>query len=586
MRPPTLQYFYLQRPLILLLFIATVSVLLWIGAGDFYTKGEPREASVAVSMIEDGNWILPQVYADEFAYKPPFTHWLMAIFSLPKGEVSPFTARLPSALAFIIMIGVCFVFFGEHLKFQKAFLACLIMITSFELHRAAMTARVDMVLTFLIVAGLISLYLWEDKRQLKGIPIASVLLLSCAVLVKGPVGIILPLLVFEIYLLLLKKYKFWNIVIKAVIVALLSMILPAIWYYLAYKTAGQEFLDLVWAENFGRFLGSENLDIKYDLGHKETFLYNFLTLIAGFVPWTILLFFSLFGIKYSFKFAGFKSIWEKICSLSKVKLFSLVASVIIIAFYCIPSSKRSVYLMPAYPFISIFIAQFVLYLTEYKTRITRIFSYTIAVIGSLVFIICLLTIATHVVDPAALLGSFVKDEKAITDIGLIWNSFQTPRITYMVLFGVLLFALYVLFLQLGRKNNLKILYATIGTYLAINLVLDGVVLPAYKNGISTKPLAQEIEEVYLDGNKNIYVVNNLLEYSNMYGLNFYLHNNFHNFEKEMPEKGLLLIGKDDFTKLSAKYADQYEFDLLKEAQNRCRDGQKIVQLYEVYKLDH
>ena len=110
--------------------------------GDFSTKGEPREAAVAVSMLETGNWVLPQVYADEFAYKPPLAHWLMAAASLPQGYVSEFTSRLPSALAFIMLIGFTLVFFGKRLRFQQAFIATLLLITCIEIHRAAMTTRV------------------------------------------------------------------------------------------------------------------------------------------------------------------------------------------------------------------------------------------------------------------------------------------------------------------------------------------------------------------------------------------------------------------------------------------------------------
>jgi 4-amino-4-deoxy-L-arabinose transferase and related glycosyltransferases of PMT family len=108
-----LQTLYLQKPLFLILLIATLSTLPWIGLGDFYTKGEPREAALAVSMIEKGEWVIPSSYADEFAYKPPLNHWLIAGFSLAltHGEVTPFTSRLPSAIAFIAMIGVCFMFF-------------------------------------------------------------------------------------------------------------------------------------------------------------------------------------------------------------------------------------------------------------------------------------------------------------------------------------------------------------------------------------------------------------------------------------------------------------------------------------------
>jgi len=72
--------------------------------GDFSTKGEPREAAVAVSMLESGDWVLPKVYANEFAYKPPMMHWMIAVFSLPEGKVSEFTSRLPSAIAYTLML--------------------------------------------------------------------------------------------------------------------------------------------------------------------------------------------------------------------------------------------------------------------------------------------------------------------------------------------------------------------------------------------------------------------------------------------------------------------------------------------------
>lgn len=79
MRTPTLQYLYLQKPVTMMVVICIISVLPWIGLGDFSTKGEPREAAVAISMLETGNWVLPQSYANEFAFKPPMAHWLMLL---------------------------------------------------------------------------------------------------------------------------------------------------------------------------------------------------------------------------------------------------------------------------------------------------------------------------------------------------------------------------------------------------------------------------------------------------------------------------------------------------------------------------
>ena len=129
MRTPTLQYLYLQKPVTMMVVICIISVLPWIGLGDFSTKGEPREAAVAISMLETGNWVLPQSYANEFAFKPPMAHWLMAAFSYPQGYVSEFPSRLPSALAFITLIGFVLVFFGKRIvKFQEAFIATLLLL--------------------------------------------------------------------------------------------------------------------------------------------------------------------------------------------------------------------------------------------------------------------------------------------------------------------------------------------------------------------------------------------------------------------------------------------------------------------------
>lgn len=592
MRTPTLQHFYLEKPMILLILITFISVVLWIGKGDFYTKGEPREASVAVSMLEKNQWILPEAYADEIAYKPPLTHWLMAVFSLPRGEVTPFSARLPSALAFVGLIVTTFLFFGKNLKTRDSFLAALVLLTSFELHRAAMTSRVDMLLTFLIVWTLTCLFRWEERNKLKGFPVWVVVIMGLATLTKGPVGIVLPLLVFGIYLLFL-KYNIRKIAGKLIPIALASLVLPLIWYLAAYRVGGKEFLDMVWAENFGRFSGSENLNIHYDLGHREGWWYNLLTLAAGFIPWTILLLISLSGIRFtlhgrhnnrtphSLPDTGYRALWSSFVHQDKIKLFSAIAAIVIFVFYCIPVSKRSVYLMPAYPFISIFIAQYILYLRERKPEIFSVFDIFTSVIACLVSLIVLLTVIFPVIDPVSLTAHFVKKQQTLDAIACTWQSFQGFSILHILLLSVLLYSLFVFFRHFGKKKYLKVLYAVIGVYLALNLVLDGIFLPAYKDGISVKPYAENLQEKYPVKEGNLFVTNNLLEYGNLYGLNFYLHNRFRNFEKEQPSDGFLLIGKEGFEKISRRYGNDYHFTLLDEYNNKTRDGERVIYLFAI-----
>ena len=60
-----------NRNLLILLSICVLTIFPLLGLTDYNTKGEPREAIVAYSMLEHGNWILPRNYGGEIAFKPP-----------------------------------------------------------------------------------------------------------------------------------------------------------------------------------------------------------------------------------------------------------------------------------------------------------------------------------------------------------------------------------------------------------------------------------------------------------------------------------------------------------------------------------
>ena len=83
-------------------FLAAVILLLpWLGETMFNSKGEPREAIVAVSMLQSGDWLLPVSHGADIPYKPPFMAWIIAAIAwlFNGGVVNEFISRLPSALA-------------------------------------------------------------------------------------------------------------------------------------------------------------------------------------------------------------------------------------------------------------------------------------------------------------------------------------------------------------------------------------------------------------------------------------------------------------------------------------------------------
>ena len=331
--------------------IALLSVLVlvpFLGETIFYSKGEPREAIVAYTMLESGNWILPTNYGVEIAYKPPFLYWTIAVISSVLGGVTEFSARMPSALAFLAMQLVFFSFVAKRKDVKTAFLTSILLLSSFEVHRAAVACRLDMLQVSLIVISLCLLFRWDEKNC-KGIPWLAVLLMACATLTKGPVGSIFPCLGIGVYQLL-RGRSFGKTFFSLLGIGLLSLIPLGIWFWAAYQQGGEAFVNLMLEENTGRFFRKMSY-----ASHENPLWYNFLTIIWGWVPWTLVLLISLFGLKWkkirllpegASVGERLKKAWCKFRSQSPLQLFAWVVILTIFIFYCIPKSKRSVYLLP------------------------------------------------------------------------------------------------------------------------------------------------------------------------------------------------------------------------------------------------
>ena len=266
-------------------------LFLFMGQTPFHTKGEPREAVVALSMLQQDNWILPINNGVDMAYKPPFFHWCIAAASMVAGEVNEYTSRLPSAFWLAVMVLTGYIFYARRRGVELAFLMALLTLTNFEVHRAGVNCRVDMVLSALMVLSIYQLYKWGE-RDMKGIPWTAILCMSGAILTKGPVGMVLPCLVVGVFLWI-RTGRFGRVFGKFVAVGLGACLLPLLWYVAAWRQGGDEFLTLVLEENVLRFLGKMTYE-----SHENPWYYNVMTVLAGYVPYTLLVLLSLFVLKY------------------------------------------------------------------------------------------------------------------------------------------------------------------------------------------------------------------------------------------------------------------------------------------------
>ncbi len=115
-----------------------------------------------------------------------------------------------------------FAFVAKRKNVQTAFLASILLLSSFEVHRAAVACRVDMVQVAFIVISLCLLFRWDEKGC-RGVPWLAVLLMGCATLTKGPVGSIFPCACIGVYQLL-RGRSFWKAFFSLVGIGLLFFV--------------------------------------------------------------------------------------------------------------------------------------------------------------------------------------------------------------------------------------------------------------------------------------------------------------------------------------------------------------------------
>ena len=558
-------------------FIALLSVLVlvpFLGETIFYSKGEPREAIVAYTMLESGNWILPMNYGVEIAYKPPFLYWTIAVISSILGGVSEFSARMPSALAFLAMQLVFFSFVAKRKNVKTAFLTSILLLSSFEVHRAAVACRLDMLQVSLIVISLCLLFRWDEKNC-KGVPWLAVLLMACATLTKGPVGSIFPCLCIGIYQLL-RGRSFGKAFFSLLGIGLLSLIPMGIWFWAAYQQGGEPFVNLMLEENTGRFFRKMSYE-----SHENPLWYNFLTLIWGWIPWTLVLLVSLFGLKWKEMHVlpegdsvgeRLKKVWDKFRSQSPLQLFIWVVILTIFIFYCIPKSKRSVYLLPIYPFMGVLLAEYLLALAQRGAKVFKISAWIFAALAVLLTV-TFFTVRLGLV-PESIWGT---GRHAAENIAFM-NALQTVPLSFskwLIVFLPLMSAACLLYTLLKCADARPLLYGVAGCMLCIFVALDGVYQPTVLAVKSDKHLAVRLND--LEPEEPVYSYGDWVKF---YSINYYLGDRVRIFDMLHPAEGYVLVIDELQEKFLQNNQNAYRLDEVYRTPLRSCDMRKKVIVYK------
>ena len=118
-------------------------------------------------------------------------------------------------------------------------------------------------------------------------------------------------------------------------------IVAGAWYAAAAAQGGRAFLTIVANENVVRIVGAKSAS----LGHVHGLGYLVGALLAGLLPWTLLLPSTALAL------------WRDRASVDRrdPRLFALLWSLAVFAPFAVASSKRGVYLLPLYPAVALLI---------------------------------------------------------------------------------------------------------------------------------------------------------------------------------------------------------------------------------------
>ena len=239
---------------------------------------EPRYARVAVEMQRAGEWVTPTLGGEPWLEKPPLFYWLAGAAFGVLGETEA-AARVPSVLGLLLLVGATALVgarvYGSGAGLHAGFAAGLSLLP-FAYGRAA---SMDMLLasTVTVAIGLAGLRLLgiAGRHAFVGAAVFA----GLATLAKGPLGLLLPLVVIGSYVAFTRQWRFLREIV-APLPLLAFVLVSAPWYVAILLDQGRHFLDVfILDHNLQRFTSTVH-------NHPGPFWYYLPLLLGGLFPWS------------------------------------------------------------------------------------------------------------------------------------------------------------------------------------------------------------------------------------------------------------------------------------------------------------
>ncbi len=245
---------FMNQRLLLLICLATV---IYIGSAfqpALLDDADAANAATAREMVERDDWVTMHMNGVRFLEKAPLMYWAIAA-SYKAFGVSTFTARLPLALATILLVIVLY-FFGKWMSGERAgFYAGLSLCVGVGTFLFTRVLIFEVIVTLWITLAIfifVKVYYEEWKPHWI---YAFYACLAGAVLSKALIGVLFPLGILFFFVLLTNGWKhLWRL--KPISGALLFFVLATPWHVLAGLRNDQFFWFYFINEHVKRFLGT------------------------------------------------------------------------------------------------------------------------------------------------------------------------------------------------------------------------------------------------------------------------------------------------------------------------------------------
>ncbi len=319
-------------------FAAFIICSSFVGAYPIYILDEARNSEAAREILVSGNYIVPYFNGQLRTDKPPLHYFFMTLGYKLFG-INSFGARFFSGVFGALTILMTYWGVKRRLGNQQAWIVALILLSSLFFVQEFHLAVPDPYLIFFVSVSLFCFFDFYVSKKRKWLWLAYIAV-GLGVLTKGPIAVVLPVLVIPVFLLLKKDFNLKSIFsMRPISGLLLVLAIASPWYYLVHEaTQGKWTQGFFFDHNISRFSSEKE-------GHGGLFILTPLYVVLGLLP------FSVFIIQ------GFANAWL-LRKNDDFILFSFVVSSITILFFSIASTKLPNYPMPCYPFMAVLIGSY------------------------------------------------------------------------------------------------------------------------------------------------------------------------------------------------------------------------------------